>query len=101
MPGDPRHRPASLSHKDHRMRPHAWLLAPLFPLALVVCLPAAPADGAKDDTGITWKKTVLDKVFRSEGAAVADVNKDGKMDILNGEAWYEAPDWKMHPYRKL
>jgi hypothetical protein len=83
------------------MRHHAWLLAPLFPLALVVCLPAAPADDSKDDTGITWKKTVLDKVFRSEGAAVADVNKDGKMDILNGEAWYEAPDWKMHPIRKL
>ena len=40
-------------------------------------------------------------MFRSEGVAVADVNKDGKMDILNGEAWYEAPDWKMHPIRKL
>ncbi len=83
------------------MRPPAWLLAPLFPLALVVCLPAVPAADAKDDTGITWKKTVLDKVFRSEGVAVADVNKDGKLDILNGEAWYEAPDWKMHPIRKL
>jgi len=35
-----------------------------------------------------WKKTTIDTVFRSEGVAVADVNKDGKMDILNGEAWY-------------
>ena len=35
-------------------------------------------------------------MFRSEGVAVADVNKDGKMDVINGEAWYEAPDWKMH-----
>jgi len=34
-----------------------------------------------------WKKTVIDKVFRSEGVAVADVNRDGKMDIINGEAW--------------
>jgi hypothetical protein len=83
------------------MRPRAWLLAPLFPLALTALLPAAPADDKKDDTGITWRKTVLDKVFRSEGVAVADVNKDGKMDVLNGEAWYEAPDWKMHPIRKL
>ena len=33
---------------------------------------------------------------RSEGVAVADVNKDGKMDILTGEFWYEAPDWKTH-----
>ncbi len=50
---------------------------------------------------ISWKKTVIDKKFRSEGVAIADVNKDGKLDILNGEAWYEAPDWKMHPFRKL
>lgn len=48
---------------------------------------------------ITWKKTVLDKVFRAEGVAVADVNKDGKLDVLNGEQWYEAPDWKPHPIR--
>ena len=47
-----------------------------------------------------WKKTTIDTVFRSEGVAVADVNQDGKMDILNGEAWYEAPNWKMHEIRK-
>ena len=32
--------------------------------------------------------------------AVADVNKDGKLDILVGDVWYEAPDWKMHEIRK-
>src|SRR5262249_38276533 len=48
---------------------------------------------------ITWKKTVLDSAFRSEGVAVADVNKDGKLDILNGEIWYEAPNWKPHEIR--
>src|SRR5205807_2476471 len=36
-----------------------------------------------------------------EGVAIADVNKDGQMDVLNGEAWYEAPSWKLHPIRKL
>jgi len=60
-----------------------------------------PATGKKSaagkaDSEITWKKTVLDTAFRSEGVAVADVNKDGKLDILNGECWYEAPDWKRH-----
>lgn len=45
---------------------------------------------------ISWKKTVLDTRFRSEGVAIADVNKDGKIDVLNGEYWYEAPDWKPH-----
>jgi hypothetical protein len=64
-------------------------------LAATAVLPAAPAD-EKQSPNITWKKTVLDTKFRSEGSAVADVNKDGKIDVLNGEYWYEAPDWKPH-----
>jgi len=51
--------------------------------------------GAVDDRG-KFAKVVVDKTFRAEGVAVADVNKDGKLDILAGEVWYEAPDWKMH-----
>ena len=43
---------------------------------------------------ITWKKIILDMKFRSEGVAVADVNKDGQVDIVVGDIWYEAPDWK-------
>ena len=38
-----------------------------------------------EPTAISWKKTVVDKKFRSEGVAIADVNKDGKMDILCGD----------------
>ena len=53
---------------------------------------ADPSPAAK----ITWKKIVLDRKFRSEGVAVADVNKDGKIDVLNGEYWYEAPDYTPH-----
>lgn len=60
---------------------------------------ASPAF-AKDPPAITWKKTVLDTKFRSEGVAVADVNKDGKTDVLVGEFWYEAPDWKRHEMQK-
>ncbi len=54
------------------------------------------AQPAKAAPKITWKKTVLDAKFRSEGVAVADVNKDGKVDVLNGEYWYEAPAWTPH-----
>ena len=68
-------------------------------LAAVAAVPAASQDSAAKK--ITWKKTVLDTKFRSEGVTVADVNKDGKMDVLTGEAWYEAPDWKMHPIRRV
>jgi hypothetical protein len=82
-----------------------WLVALSVPLAASLALvPAAEdkKDAPKDDgTGITWKKTVIDPKFRSEGVAVADINGDGKMDIIHAEAWYEAPDWKMHPIQKL
>ena len=81
------------------MRLRGWLLAPLFPLACCLAIVPAAEKKADDDTGITWKKTVLDTAFRSEGVAIADVNRDGKMDILNGEIWYEAPNWTPHEIR--
>jgi hypothetical protein len=49
------------------------------------------ACGADKESLITWKKTVVKGRFRSEGVAVADVNKDGKLDVLVGHSWYEAP----------
>ncbi|MEQ1821374.1 MAG: VCBS repeat-containing protein [Fimbriimonadaceae bacterium] len=45
---------------------------------------------------VTFKKTVLDTRFVAEGVAVGDVNRDRKLDILAGNVWYEAPDWKPH-----
>src|SRR6266542_107305 len=60
----------------------------------------AAQDKIASNTKITWKKTVVDKLFRAEGVAVADVNKDGKKDIIVGDVWYEAPDWKMHVLAK-
>jgi hypothetical protein len=74
-----------------------WLSLLFVPLVL---LAARPADVKKDESEITWKKTVLDRKFRAEGVAVADVNKDGKLDILTAEGWYEAPDWKFHEIQK-
>ncbi|GIW82543.1 MAG: hypothetical protein KatS3mg105_4350 [Gemmatales bacterium] len=50
---------------------------------------------------IGWRKIQIDKSFRSEGVAAADVNKDGKVDILAGDVWYEAPDWKRHEIRPV
>jgi hypothetical protein len=37
----------------------------------------------------------------SETAAVADINHDGRLDILSGEYWYEAPAWTKHRFRDL
>jgi len=37
----------------------------------------------------------------SETAAVADINGDGKLDIVSGEYWYEAPGWTWHRFRQI
>jgi hypothetical protein len=77
-----------------------WLAGTVTVLALVVPLVGADTkDTAPAVTAIQWEKIVVEKKFRSEGVAVADVNKDGKPDLLVGDYWYEAPSWKMHEIR--
>ena len=73
----------------------SMILSVLFLIASTVTGFATPPK-----TPITWKTITVDKAFRSEGVAVADVNKDGKNDILAGDVWYEAPDWKVHVIRE-
>ena len=44
----------------------------------------------------TFKKYHLWDEFYTEGSTIADVNKDGKPDIIAGARWFENPDWKAH-----
>ena len=37
----------------------------------------------------------------SETAAVADINRDGRLDVVSGENWYAAPRWTKHRFREL
>lgn len=50
-------------------------------------------------TRVRWRKTVVDPAFRSEGVAVADVDRDGKTDVIVGDYWYQAPAWTRHEIR--
>ena len=76
----------------------SWIKAALG--LTIVVLSGSTVRAADASTPISWKKTTIEGKFRSEGVAIADVNKDGKLDVLIGDSWYEAPSWTKHDIRK-
>jgi hypothetical protein len=66
-------------------------------LAAIVSLLNAPAAAQQ----VEWEHIQIDSVFRSEGVAVADLNRNGKLDVIAGDVWYEAPDWTMRAFRPV
>jgi len=65
-------------------------------MALPVFLPAQQTGTAKPVFDARFKKNTITSDFISEGVAVADINKDGKTDIIAGAYWFEAPTWAKH-----
>ncbi len=49
---------------------------------------------------IPFEKHTID-LGSSESAAVCDIDGDGKLDIVSGENWYQAPTWKKHHFRDI
>jgi len=49
---------------------------------------------------IPFEKHMLDG-GGNEPCAFADLNGDGRLDIVSGENWYENPTWKKHHFRDL
>ena len=65
-------------------------------LALLL-LPLVPAQGDE----IRWKKHDINPKSVFEAAGVFDVDNDGRLDIVSGDTWYNAPDWTPQPIRKV
>lgn len=55
---------------------------------------------AQDAKEVKFSKRCL-MVNPNEGCAVADVDKDGKLDIVSGTHWYQSPDYVPHPIRDI
>ena len=78
-------------------------LAVKAPLVLAVSIVAAASPApfaAPRPPDIPFRIQMLDG-GSSETAAVADINKDGRPDIVSGEHWYEGPGWTKHKFREL
>ena len=48
-----------------------------------------------------WKLHTINGQSEFEAAGVFDVDNDGKLDIVSGSSWYQAPTWKAFPVREV
>ncbi len=48
-----------------------------------------------------WKQHTINGQSEFEAAGVFDVDNDGKLDIVAGDTWYQAPNWKRYHLRDI
>ena len=66
----------------------------------LACLCSAPTASAQEPGGLKFSKRCL-MVNQNEGCAIADVNRDGKPDVIAGTHWFAAPDFIPRPVRDI
>lgn len=76
-------------------------LASLAVLSLAIfSTEGSPLLAADSPRGLRFSRRCL-MVSPNEGCAVADVNRDGKLDIIAGPCWFAAPDFIPRPLRDI
>ena len=73
-----------------RLHHHTKLLA----FIVLLWLQAASVDLRAGD--LRFQRHVLNEHTDYSAAALIDVNQDGRVDIVCGGEWYEAPSWQKH-----
>ena len=68
-------------------------LEPLYRVRKILNAEAVPGKSLR------FKEICIDTAFRSEGIAIADINRDGLPDVVVGDYWYAAPGWTAHEIR--
>ncbi|QDS95323.1 FG-GAP repeat protein [Roseimaritima multifibrata] len=57
--------------------------------------------GARAEDGPGFKVHLLNAESEFSAATAIDINQDGKVDIVCGAWWYEAPHWTKHRFREV
>jgi hypothetical protein len=70
------------------------------PFLLTIAAGLLAMFAASRPADIPFEKQTLD-LGANETCAFADINGDGRLDIVSGENWYEAPKWTRHRFRDL
>ena len=68
-------------------------------LCTLLLLCASGRSASRPDE-INFEKHTID-LGASETALFVDINRDGKLDLVSGEYWYEAPRWTKHRFREI
>ncbi len=69
----------------------AALLGPVLLGERLFCVASLHAADTADHELVRFESTRLSDTFFSEGAAVGDLNGDGRPDLISGPFWYEGP----------
>ena len=68
--------------------------------AILLFAATGPDAVAAEQSSVTFEKIPL-AVSPNEGCAVADIDRDGKLDVIAGRNWFAAPDFAARPLRNI